>query len=157
MKENTQTQTQSHPVEVWYRVTYSQHYYPPIREMKIQRTDIKNEPVVRTNMNRLIKQGAYSGITLALGIAACITVVAFAAYNREASINNMLCFVGFVAISYFCRVLSIKQKKVREVFWDNRLSEEHLQSKTTWGRIMITVLFLSFVGLSMVAFYDIKF
>ena len=150
-------QTPSHPVEVWYRVTYSQHYYPPIREMQIQRTDIKNEPVVRKNMNRLIKQGAYAGLTLFLGIAACITVATFAIFTVHSSLMDAFCFIGFVGISYLCRVHSIRQKKVREDFWDNKLSEEQLQKKTTGGRITIALLFLTFLALSVGSFYDLKF
>jgi len=154
MKEQTST---PNPVEVWYRVTYSKHYYPPTREMKVQRTDLKDEQTVKNNMNRLIRQGAYASIILTLCIAACIFVAGLAFYEKTVTIKDILCVIGFIGVSYLCRIDSIKQKKVCIDFWASKMDEEQLKKNTGTGRIYITLLFVVFLTITITAFYHLMF
>lgn len=70
-----------HPLEAVHRMHFKDHYYPPIKFMRMQREDIKDERRVRGDMTKLIRQGAYAGITLSLAIAACLFIIGLAAYN----------------------------------------------------------------------------
>ncbi|MBL7718597.1 MAG: hypothetical protein JNL72_07165 [Flavipsychrobacter sp.] len=149
------TEQLQNPVEVWYRVTYSNHYYPPIRELRVQRDDIQDEKRVKQNMSRMIRQGAYASIILSLCIAGCIFIAGLAAYAQKVTIKDIACFVAFIGISYLCRVDSIKQKKASLDFWNYTLDEAGLQKKTDSGRIMITLLFLAFVAVAVAAFYHV--
>jgi hypothetical protein len=156
MKEVKPTMAPS-AAEAWYRRTYTDHYYPPIRELKVQRDDLKDQKTVRSNMTRLIRQGAYASIILSLGIAACIFVASLAAYIKKVTIKDIGCFIGFIAICYLCRMFTIHQKNIPSDFWGSKMDEEQLSKKTASGRIMIFLLFIGFTGLVVLAFYGAKF
>ena len=147
----------SHPLEAAHRLHFKDHYYPPVKVMTVQRTDLKDEKAVKNNMNRLIRQGAYASIILTLSIAGCIFIATYAAYMQRVTLKDILCFVGFIAVSYLCRIDSIKQKKVCISFWASEIGEDELMKKTGVGRIYITLLFLVFLGIAGAAFYDMKF
>jgi hypothetical protein len=151
------TRASVHPLEGVHRMHFKDHYYPPIKFMKMQREDIKDERRVRNDMTKLIRQGAYAGITLSLCIAACLFVAGLAAYTKHVTIKDGACIVAFVGLAYLCRTLSIKQKKVRNDFWDISMSEEELHKKTAFGRNMVSLLFLAFVAIGLVAFYHVEF
>ena len=151
------TQSAPHPVEVWYRVHYSKHYYPPIKQLKMARTDLKDEVLVRKNMNRIIRQVAYSGIILSLCAAACLFVIAFAGYRMKVEIKDIACFLAFIGLAYLCRMQSKKQVKVRSDFWDSKIDEEQLFKLTAAGRLFVILFFLAFTGVAIIAFYNVKF
>lgn len=151
-----------HPLEAVHRMHFKDHYYPPIKVMKMQRDDIKDERRVKSDMTKLIRQGAYAGITLSLCIAACLFVVGLAAYNAMNQIpvpflKDGVCLVAFLGLSYLCRTLSIKQKKVRNDFWNLNMTEEELHKRTAFGRSMVSLLFLAFVAIGLAAFYTVEF
>lgn len=146
-----------HPLEAVHRMHFKDHYYPPIKVMKMHRTDLKDERAVKNNMNRLIRQGAYASIILTLCIAGCIFITTYAAYMKRVTIKDIVCLIGFIGISYLCRIDSIKQKKVCLDFWDSKIGEDELMKKTNIGRIYISMLFLIFVAIGIAAFYDMKF
>ncbi len=146
-----------HPLEAVHRMHFKDHYYPPIKVMKMQRDDLKDEKAVKNNMNRLIRQGAYASIILSLSIAGCIFIASYAAYMRRVTMKDIICLVGLIGISYLCRIDSIKQKKVCIDFWDSKIGEDELMKKTNIGRIYISILFLVFTGIAIAAFYDMKF
>lgn len=151
-----------HPLEAVHRMHFKDHYYPPIKFMKMQREDIQNERRVRSDMTKLIRQGAYAGITLSLSIAACLFVVGLAAYNVMNKVpvqwaKDGICLIAFVGLAYLCRTLSIKQKKVRNDFWNLQMTEEELHKRTAYGRMMVSVLFLAFVVIGLAAFYTVQF
>jgi hypothetical protein len=130
--------------------------------MKMQREDIKDERRVKSDMTKLIRQGAYAGITLSLSIAACLFIVGLAAYNTANKIGTNFikdgaCLVAFIGLAYLCRTLSIRQKKVRNDFWNLNLTEEELHKRTAYGRMMVLLLFFAFVAIGLVAFYHVEF
>lgn len=152
-----ETRAAIHPLEAVHRMHFKDHYYPPLKVMTMQRTDLKNEKAVKSNMNRLIRQGAYASIILTLCIAGCIFIGTYAAYMKRVTIKDAACFAAFLGISYLCRIDSIKQKKVCLDFWASQIGEDELMKKTNTGRIYITILFLIFLGIAGAAFYDMKF
>ena len=151
-----------HPLEAVHRMHFKDHYYPPIKFMKMQREDIKDEKRVKSDMTKLIRQGAYAGITLSLSIAACLFIVGLAAYNYANKlgtniIKDSICLAAFIGLAYLCRTLSIRQKKVRNDFWNLSLGEDELHKRTAFGRNMVSLLFLAFVAIGLIAFYHVEF